>query len=407
MTHEEMLLGQVLKDQRIFSSLRVGEDHFSSPKTKRLYSAMRELATKGLDINLVKLYDQDENIDAAWMSTLDTNTPTSANWEWVESKVVEDYKLRVLRMHALYLKECGLEDGVAEMERVLDMLTAESAVDKMEHRKDLLPDWLDEFEKRYKSKGQLPGLTTGFPSLDSKMLGWQRGMYYVIGARPSKGKTALGLNFIDNLTVGENIPAGWLDVENSYRQVITRNFSSLSKIRGKDLRTGRVKPTDFLDIEQAGDKLMKAPCWLYCSPNQSVDRICSVGRAMVRQRGAKILFLDYLQKVDARGSDRTERVSNVSTALKALAVSLDVPVVALAQLSREAENQRPRMDMLQWASQIEQDADGIIFLHPTSDKTVELIIEKDREGETGSVYLDFNKEIVKFSEPEDDFERRN
>jgi replicative DNA helicase len=403
MTHEETLIGQILRDPRIFSSLSVTKDHFSTFKCRKTFDRMSELASDGLDINLITLNALDQGIDMGWLSTVETNTPTAANWEWVENKVVEGYKLRVLRSHATYLSECTLQDGVVETERILELLTAVSQSDKMEHRKDLLPDWLEEFEQRYKNKGQLPGLTTGFPSLDAKTLGWQRGMFYVVAARPSRGKTAIGLNFLDNLTMDHRVPAGWLDVENSYRQIITRSFSSDTGIKGKDLRTGRIKREDFPRIQDSGTRMKDSPCWIYCSPNQSIDRICSVGRAMVRQKGAKILFVDYLQKINGKGSDRTESASNSSLALKALATSLDVPVVALAQLSREAEDTRPRMNMLQWASQIEQDADGIIFLHPTGkEDIVELIVEKDREGEAGSVFLKFKKEVVKFEELNED-----
>lgn len=398
--YEKQLLGQVLRDPRIFSSLRVDDRHFSSLNTKRLYAAMKRCTEYGLDITLSTIFDFDDQIPAAWLSELDTNTPTSANWEWTEGHVVRAYKHRVLRNHATYLSgEWTLGDAITETERILDMLTAESLVDSMSHRKELFVQWRKELRERAVTH-ELPGLPTGIQGLDDKILGWQPGMLYVIAARPSQGKTALGVYFLDSLTVGRRVPAGWVDVENSYRQIITRSVSRDTGISGTILRRAEIKKQEEAKIDEAGEKFSMAPCWLYCSPNQRVERVASVIRAMVRQHGVKVVFVDYLQKIAAPGKERMDRVAAASTTLKALATQLDIPIIALAQLSREAEHTRPRLNMLQWASQIEQDADGILFLYPREGSTIEVIVAKDREGETGSVYVSFDRERMKFTEIE-------
>jgi replicative DNA helicase len=315
------------------------------------------------------------------------------------------------------------EEVISEIEDYLDRLTSETEEHKVERAGDKLVEVIDDIEERYNRKGELPGITTGFGTIDDMLMGLQDRKYYLIGARPSQGKSALMLNMASN--IADHMKVGIISAESDYKEVLVRELASLSKVNSQSLMSGYIGRRDFDKLTEAAELIDKKGLYLYDKPNCTFSEVRAQARRMVHRHSCRVIFIDYLQLIRTGNKvldqDLTRRVATVSTSLKNLSRELGIPVVALAQIGRQADGRRPTLGDFQWASQIEQDADAAILLYwRVTDKNsgkvlqknqvddgdneelqIYALIDKARDGRKGAVPLVFHPEYVTFHEQVD------
>ena len=274
---------------------------------------------------------------------------------------------------------------------------------------ELLPDTWDRLQELSEREGGITGVATGFSDLDKKTAGLQRGDLIVIAGRPAMGKTALALNIAEFATLKNQVSTGILSMEMSKEQIAFRLIGSIGRVRQSALRAGDLSQQDWVSIESAISLLKDAPIFIDDAPSLSPTDVRARARRLKRKHDLGLIVVDYLQlmQVDGSSENRTTEISLISRSLKGLARELDIPVIALSQLNRSVEqrtNKRPMMSDLRESGAIEQDADLIIFIYreeaydqDTPNKGVaEVIIGKQRNGETGKVSLVFKGEFTRF-----------
>jgi replicative DNA helicase len=255
------------------------------------------------------------------------------------------------------------------------------------------------------------GIQSGFPSLDNILAGFQKSDLIILAARPSMGKTAFALDIARQAATQHNVPVGIFSLEMSSQQLVDRMLASESRVDAWKLRTGKLKDEDdFSKIRESLDTLSKAPIYIDDAPGTTILKMRSVARRLKSEHGLGLIIVDYLQLMNptnSKSSDNlVQQVTEISRSLKHMARELDVPVLALSQLSRAVEQRRgkPRLSDLRDSGSIEQDADVVMFIHrddkmnETSDKPniAEILVEKHRNGPTGMIELYFDEKRATF-----------
>lgn len=278
---------------------------------------------------------------------------------------------------------------------------------------------LERIQQIQNSDSSLTGIASGFPSLDAITNGWQECNLIILGARPSVGKTAFSLNMARNAAVEFGVPTAYFSLEMSDMEITDRLICAESGIPADKLKNkGRLQPEDWTQLERSISKLVSSPLFIDETPGITITEFTSKAKRLVREKGVKIIFVDYLQLMHAsaqQSSYREQEVSAISQALKATAKELHIPIVALSQLNRNLMNRpgasgRPVLSDLRDSGSIEQDADLVLFLHRPGmlgldeDLTkAELIIAKHRNGRVADIELTYLGEQVKFVENRDTF----
>jgi replicative DNA helicase len=300
----------------------------------------------------------------------------------------------------LELQDRHEEDGVVEY--AYEELSKLSSVDDthLHYAREMALEFVEVVQERYNTKGQLPGVATGFAELDSMLLGLKPRLLYYVGARPSKGKTALITSIIANICA-EGVPVGFLSLESSRKEIMARLFSNIGNIDNQILITGAFEKTsDFGRVGSAAERVYDWPLVICDKENMDLQTIRAKAREMVRTGKARVLFLDYIQLVPQTNYQLPYRLhmNEVSMAFKQLARELEVPVVVAAQLGRDAEGKVPTLADFKETGQIEQDADGAVLIHEDADATW-LIVAKNKDGPRGHVKVEFHKPFMRFVDP--------
>jgi replicative DNA helicase len=272
-------------------------------------------------------------------------------------------------------------------------------------------------KKVYDSKAEYTGIPSGFEDLDKLTSGFQPAEMVIIGARPGMGKTAIALSIAANISIRRNMPAAFFSLEMSETSLMIRLISAEAKIDSRKLKTGRFSNSDFPSLFEALERIRHIPLYIVDMPSMTIMDIQSMARMLRIQEKVEIIFIDYIGLIGS-GNPRQARfefVSEVSRSLKGLARELNIPVVVLSQLRRDAESQRPSLADIRESGSIEQDADMIMFLHRDRelDKTaeeqsveqgqkVQLMLAKNRNGPVGTIDLTFLKHLTKFVSYTDD-----
>jgi replicative DNA helicase len=286
----------------------------------------------------------------------------------------------------------------------------------------LLHSAWDRLDYLHQHRGEISGIRTGFTRLDSLTTGLQRSDLVLVAARPSVGKTSLALNFAEHAAVNESKVVGIFSLEMSKEQLVLRLLSSVSGVDSNALRTGWLEEIHFARLAPAMSKLAAAPVFIDDTPNISAMELRTKARRLQAESGLDLIIVDYLQMmqsgVTSRDANRVQEVSDISRSLKALARELQVPVVALSQLSRQTENRgdkgEPRLSDLRESGALEQDADLVMFLWREKERSAEeddadgeiinLKLAKHRNGPTGEMKLYFKKRQTRFENvAEDDY----
>ena len=345
------------------------------------------------------------------------SVPTAANIENYAKIVKEKAMLRKLIDVGTSVVELAY-DGVDEVEAIMDKaenMIFRVAQDKEKKEvysvKDLIDEEFERLEKVYQNKGEVTGISSSFTEFDKMTSGFHPSDLVIIAARPSMGKTAFALNLALASAVKQKKGVLIFSLEMSNSQIFQRLISAESKVSMKKLRNGYLDPDEWARVGVATGRLAESPVFIADVPNVTVLEIRSIARRLKAENKLDMILIDYLQLI--KGRDRTDNrqqeISDISRTLKGLARELNVPVIALSQLSRATEqraDRRPMLSDLRDSGAIEQDADVVIFLYrdecyneQSEDKGLaEVIIGKQRNGPVGTVVLRFFNEITKFED---------
>lgn len=423
---EKAVLGSIMLRPGSLIELadKISPEAFYADKHKKIYEVMLELSIKNEPIDLISLshkLKEKKMLDAIggsrYLTELTHSVPSSTNAEYYADIVEQKYIYRRLIEAADKLAELGYDSGTQALEEVLDIAEKEifSISDSPKRGKYLtLGNQLEEawtrLEKLHENKGLLRGVPTGFKELDNMLSGFQNSDLVILAARPSVGKTTLALDFARLAATKHNIGVGIFSLEMSSQQLVDRMLAAESRVSAWQLRTGGLSTggQDFAHLRDALDRLSKAPIYIDDQPSSSIVHIRSVARRMKAEHGIGMIVIDYLQLMSTtkQHDSMVNQVTEISRSLKALARELDVPVIALSQLSRavEARGGEPRLSDLRDSGSIEQDADVVMFIHredrfnKDSDRTniAKIMIEKHRNGPTGHVELYMDEKTTSF-----------
>lgn len=422
---EKALLGSImLRPEVIFDILDIiSEDCFYSEKHRIVFKAMTDLFAKKEPVDLLTLssilkeQNQLEQIGGSvFLTELVEAVPSSANAEHYAKIVHKKYMMRRLigvgeEVSSLGYNEAeNLENVLDKAEKSIYAVTGSLISRSFIKIKDALGEAWERLDRLHKSDGQLRGVPTGFKELDEKLSGFQNSDLIIIAARPSIGKTSLALDIARKVAVNDNLPVAIFSLEMSSQQLVDRMLAADSNVDAWKLRTGKLtKDEEFNLIRESLDHLSKAPIFIDDQASNNILNMRSVARKLKRQHDLKLIIVDYLQLMaptESRGSDSmVQQVTEISRSLKHLARELDIPVIALSQLSRAVESRggRPRLSDLRDSGSIEQDADLVMFIHRENledgsgkSNLAEILIEKHRNGPTGKIQLNFNDKKATF-----------
>ena len=419
---ERAVLGSILINPKSINvSLQKLEPHsFYSISHQIIYSAMKELSFDNIAIDTITLIDKfkrDSNLEkiggAYYITGLSDDAPSSENIEYYIDIVKEKEILRTVIETAKEISTLAYDssedsnDILDKAEQKLFNLSQSAYKGKFQSVDGLLQTVLETWENR--KSGDMLGIATGFHDLDSKLSGLQKSDLIIVAGRPSMGKTAFALNVARNIGVSEKKKVGIFSLEMSDQQLVERLIASEAKVDSHLVRTGRLPKNDWKNLSRAAGPLSEANIFIDDSAGLSILELKAKARQLKTEHSIDVLIVDYIQllHVDGRNESRQQEISLISRSLKGLAKDLDIPIIALSQLSRAPETRtdhRPIMSDLRESGAIEQDADIIIFLYrkfvyskDEEDKGLaELIVSKHRNGPTGIVSVSFIDKFAKF-----------
>jgi len=421
---EQALLGAImLKADAIHDILdTVTVDSFYANKHRLIYRSMIDLHEKNEPIDIVTLTSNLKSKKllepiggAGYLAELLSLVPSASNITYYATTVVKKAALRRLIESADQILELGFNEG-HEIDSVFDK--AEQLIFNLGSYskktyvalKDTLSEAWERFDKLHKSGDGHRGVPSGFKDLDNLLSGFQKSDLIILAARPSVGKTTLALDIVRNVACRQNIPTAIFSLEMSSQQLVDRILAAESRVDSWKLRTGKISAQgDFDKIRDALDSLSKAPIFIDDEPSNNIMKMKTVARRLKAEHGLGLIVVDYLQlMVPRRESDSmVQMVTEISRSLKGLARELEVPVLALSQLSRAVEQRggKPRLSDLRDSGSIEQDADVVMFIHredrnneESERKNIaEILVEKHRNGPVGKVDLMFDNNRVCFT----------
>ena len=430
---EQSVLGAMLIDKEAIAKVTevLNADDFYREAHRVIFTAMLELYNKNEAVDLITVTDilrRDNKLEdiggIAYITSLANIVLTAANVKYHADIVAEKSVLRQLVKVSTEIAAMGYEAN-DEVGVLLD--TAESRILEISNRKKkadftpisaVLMDSVQSIEKLLNNKGGLTGIPTGFNDLDKLTSGLHPSDFIILAARPSMGKTALALNIVQNVALrahkrmgGDPRSVAFFSLEMSKEQLVNRMLCAEASIDSQRLRIGEMSDKDWDALWAACDTMSKAKIYIDDTAGITVMDMRSRARRLKAEHGLDLIVVDYLQLMQGSGKrntsgDRQQEVSEISRSLKALARELDVPVLALSQLSRGVEARqvkRPMLSDLRESGSLEQDADIVAFLYredyynpETENKHTELIIAKHRNGPVDTVNLFFHKQFTKF-----------
>lgn len=423
---EQAILGCMLTDKdSVISAMEVlKEDDFYREDNKAIYSAMLTLYGKAEPIDIITVkaelvengkFDQIGGLE--YLAVLPEKVPTTTNIDKYIKIVEEKSLLRNLIRTANDMIAAGY-DQTEDVEDIMNV--AEKKIfDIIQNKnskgyasiKDVLVGTFAELERLYNQKGYITGVETGFNDLDLKTSGFHKSDLIIIAARPAMGKSAFAINIATHAAVSNNVPVVIFNLEMSKEQVANRILCSEAMVDSNKIRTGKIDDNEWIKLANASGRLAEAPIYIDDTPGISVTEIRAKCRKLKLEKDIGLVVIDYLQLVQGSGKrligSREQEISEISRSLKILAKELDIPVIALSQLSRGAEkrdDKRPMLSDLRESGAIEQDADIVMFLYrddyynQDSEKKniAEVILAKHRGGSTGTVELGWMGNYTKF-----------
>ena len=422
---EQATLGALLLDaEAVGTVIRfLRPDNFYSLQNQKIYEAILSLFNKGQRSDILTITEelrQTAMLDAAggpgYIASLTDTVPTSANVEYYAKVVLESSVRRALltisqKIIAEAHDEATESRAVLEnaQKQIFELTDAHQSA-TFKTPRDIIPRAIEAIEKLYHTRDAFTGVPSGLIELDQMTSGFQKSELIIIGARPSVGKTALALTMAAHTSIKEKIPTAFFSLEMSDMQLMQRLISSEARIPSEKIRTGLLKMSDFQSIQDAAGQIYDAPLYIVDMPNMKLLDLRAMARRLKAQFDVQIIYVDYLTLITSENSliPRHEQIAEISRSLKSLARELNIPVVALSQVKRDAEGKKPTLADLRESGSIEQDADVVMFLHRervSSNKDggdrdqaidTELIVAKQRNGPIGDIDILFLPKFTKF-----------
>ncbi len=421
---EISLLGAILldKDALIKVADIITADDFYKDVHGIIYAAMLNLFEHREPIDVVTLTNKLEAMKkldviggGSYIATLASSVPSASNIVHYAKIVASKSILRRLIHASTEISDIAFHEE-KEIPEILDR--AEQAIFAVSQKhtkesfiaiKDILTDSFDRLDELHNNKDQIRGVPTGFRDLDNLLAGLQNSDLVILAARPSMGKSSLAINIAQNVAIHEGIPVAIFSLEMSKEQLVDRLLCSEANVDSWKLRNANLSDADFGRIGEAMAKLSEAPLYFDDSAGINVLEMRTKARRLQSEHGLGLVIIDYLQLMQGNSSNsRVEEVSEISRSLKGLARELNVPVIALSQLSRAVESRpdrRPQLSDLRESGSIEQDADVVMFIYRDDyyDKDSErkniadVLIRKHRNGPVGQIELYFKPEQMLFT----------
>jgi replicative DNA helicase len=424
---EVSLLGSILIEDDVITTIadRINQGDFYDKRHGTIYAAMLKLYEQHKPVDLLTLSsalkdtgDLETVGGSSYLTELTNAVPTAAHAEHYGDIVAEKSMRRKLIKASEDIVNLSFTEGSSSVQEILEEAEKRLfAVSQRSTKQDLisidqiLAEGFDRLDELHKNKGRLRGVRTGWRDLDNKTAGLQRSDLIILAARPAMGKTAFVLNLAQNVGLNEKQSVLFFSLEMGKDQLVDRMLASESGVDAWNIRTGNLSDEDFEKLGQAMGALSEAPIYIDDTPGITVLEMRTKARREAQKHPLGLIVIDYLQLMSSSrgGNDfnRVQEVSEISRGLKLIARELNVPVIALSQLSRSVESrspQIPQLSDLRESGSIEQDADIVAFLYredyynPETDRQhiTDLILAKHRNGPTGRIELYFHPEKLKF-----------
>ena len=433
---EQSLLGCLLLDKETIYKIGdiIKAEDFYQGHHQKIFQAMIELFNNQEPIDIITLSNKLEEKKQikeiggrSYLAQLSNTVATAANAIYYANLIQKKATLRRLQIAASQIMNLGFEEE-RDIDEILDQAEKEIFSVSRKFLKNsflgidsLLSEAFERIDELHKRSGNLRGLSTGFYDLDDLLAGLQKSDLIILAARPSVGKTSLALDIARQAAIKNKVGVGIFSLEMGKEQLVDRMLCAQANVNLWKMRTGHLsdkeEDNDFTKIAEAMGSLSEAPIYIDDSPNVSVMEIRAKCRRLQAEKGLGLIVIDYLQLMEGRGKysdNRVQEISEISRGLKGIARELDIPVLALAQLSRAVEQQTgaslPKLSHLRDSGSIEQDADVVMFIYrkaadrafnlqdlPMDERyKAEIHIAKHRNGPTGKVELYFSEETASF-----------
>jgi len=421
---EKAVLGSIMLRPGALAEIEgvLSPDSFYSEKNRLVFGIMLSLFAKNEPIDLLSVsarLKENKILDniggRSYLAELVEQVPASTNVKHYAGIVAKKALLRALIESGDYISEIGFNEAI-DIEDVLDKaekrifgVVSQPRQSQVISIGEKVNSAWERLERLQGKENGLRGLSTGYRDLDSMLSGLQNSDLAILAARPSMGKTTLALDLVRNVAVKQNIPVIIFSLEMSAEQLTDRLLAAESSVNAWQLRTGKIRgDNEFGQIRDALDRLAKAPIFIDDQPSNTITKMRSTARRLKLEQGLGLIVVDYLQLMTTNKNydSMVNQVTEISRSLKALARELDLPVLALSQLSRavEARGGKPRLSDLRDSGSLEQDADLVMFIHrddkynedSNKPNVAEILIEKHRNGPTGKIELYFDPKTISF-----------
>lgn len=429
---EQALIGSIFLRPEVMHDIidTISSQSFYNTKHRLVFETIIELFAKSEPVDLLTVSSRlkekkkfEETGGMTYLSELAQSVPSSAHAPHYAQLVQKKYIMRQLLEASEHISHLGHNEE-EDIDALLDKaekrifdVTNTPSTKRLTALKETLGDAWERLDALHKAGGTFRGVPSGFVQLDNLLSGFQKSDLVIIAARPSVGKTALALDIARNAAIDHKVPVALFSLEMSSQQLVDRLIAADAKVNSWHLRTGRIKNDDEFDaIKHSLGRLAEAPIFIDDEPGNNILKMRAVARRLKSQHGLGLIIVDYLQLMHLPGSrpsdSMVQQVTEISRSLKNLARELEVPVIALSQLSRAVEQRggRPRLSDLRDSGSIEQDADVVAFIHRENKDSqdqeqkniTEILIEKHRNGPTGRVRLYFKDSWSSFQNLDQD-----
>lgn len=434
---EQYVLGALMIDNDAFTvvSELLHPEVFYDPRHQKIYSAILNLNLKEQPVDMVTVSHElkkegtfEQVGGNSYIIDLTNAVASSANVEYHSRILVQKYNARQLISYASTIETKAFDEG-----QDIDELMQEAEGTLFEiSQKTMKQDYVQIdpvvkqarmlIEKAASNTGGITGVSTGYTELDKITAGWQESDLIIIAGRPAMGKTSFALSLAKNIAIDDKIPVAFFSLEMNNVQLVNRLISNVCSVPGTKILNGQLSQDEWSRFDNNVGKMQGAPLYIDDTPGLSVFELRTKARRLVKERDVKLIMIDYLQLMNATGmkfNSRQEEVSTISRSLKGLAKELNIPIIALSQLSRAVEQRpgqgtRPQLSDLRESGAIEQDADMVLFVHRPEYYNIledsdgnslkgmaQIIIAKHRKGATADVILSFKGEYTRFTNPEE------
>lgn len=421
---EQSVLGSVLSSpQAVGEACEIlGADDFFFTQNKEIYSCVLELFNGNTPVDIVTVSDklnQHDKLDAVggvpYLSSLVLSVPTTGNVEYYARIVKDKATLRRLIyatqgvMSMAYDEQDATERIIDRAEQLVLDISSNKDQSDIVHISEIMETAYDDMVQNSLTKGTVTGISTGFNYINNSTGGLHGGELIIIAGRPGMGKSSFAVNIAEHAAINDNVTVAIFNLEMSKSMIVNRIICSQALVDSQNVRRGEFQPEDWQQICSVIDKLSGAPIYIDDSSSITVSEIRAKCRRLKQTKNLGLVVIDYLQLMQSskKTDNRQQEISEISRSLKVLAKELDVPVIALSQLSRTSESRsdkRPMLSDLRESGAIEQDADLVMFLYrddyynkESAEKNIaEVIIAKQRSGSTGTIKLGWQGRYTKF-----------